>query len=200
MKPMNRLIASIVLAAAAPLSLQGCAPAVVGGTAVGITVLHDRREASAVVEDQKIELKALATISEDSSLSEHSSVGVTSYNLVVLLTGTAETAEVKGRIVGIVEGYSSVRRVLDEIAIAPRPGISEKSNDVYLTSRVKLSLFDLELPDFDPTRIKVVTENKVVYLMGLVTAEEAAAVVKRTRYVHGVKRVVKIFEYIQPQS
>lgn len=197
---MKRTIAIIALAATLPVALHGCGPAVVGGAAVGASVLYDRRGGAVVVEDQKIQLKALATISEDTSLGEHSSVGVTCYNKVVLLTGTAETEEIKRQIVDIVRGYPQVVRVVDEIAIAPRPGIDKESRDVYLTSRVKLSLFELKLPKFDPSRVKVVTDAEVVYLMGLVTAAEAAAVVEQVRYVPGVKRVVKIFEYIEPQS
>jgi osmotically-inducible protein OsmY len=85
---------------------------------------------------------------------------------------------------------------VNEIRIIDNPTLLSTGRDVYLTSRVKLSLFDLGLPDFDPSRVKVVTERNVVYLMGLVTPEEAAAVVEKVRYVRGVKRVVKIFEYI----
>lgn len=197
---MKRMIGIIALAATLPVALPACAPAFIGGTAVGVSVIHDRRDSATVIEDQKIELQALSKISEDKSLGEHSSVGVTSYNRVVLLTGTAETEDVKNRIGAILRGYPQVVRIVDEIAIAPRPSLQQESNDAFLTSRAKLSLFELSFPDFDPSRIKVVTDHEVVYLMGLVTAEEAAAVVKQVRYVPGIKRVVKIFDYIQPQS
>ena len=70
------------------------------------------------------------------------------------------------------------------------------AHDAYLTAKVKLELLNISLPSFDPTRVKVVTELNVVYLMGLVTQEEAAAVVEKARYIKGVERVVKIFEYI----
>ncbi len=188
------LIYTVILIA--PLLLQACAPAVVGGAAVGVSVLHDRRPSEVVLADEKTELAIHAAIGEDKTLQEHCSVGVTSYNRVVLLTGQADTAAVSERIREIAAGKPKVRRVVNEIQLADDPSLLSTGHDVYLTSRVKLSLFDLDLPDFDPTRVKVVTEQDVVYLMGLVTKEEAAAVVEKVRFVRGVKRVVKVFEYI----
>lgn len=201
MNSMKRLIAVIALAAVPPALLQGCAPVVIGGTAVGVSVLHDRRDPATVLDDKNIVFKIHGRISGDKSLGEHASVGVTSYNRVVLLTGRAETPEIKARIAAVAKDAPKVKRVVDEVRIAPRSSLGEESNDAYLTSQVKLALFSIEIADFDPTRIKVVTDHRVVYLMGLVTAEEAAAAVEQARYVKGVKRVVRLFEhYIQPES
>jgi len=190
---------SLSLLLALPL-LQGCGPAFVGGAAMGVSILHDRREAGIVLTDEKIELKAMAKISEEPSLAEHSGVSITSYNQVALLTGQADSPQVKQGIADLVAGFPEVKRVIDEVEVAPRASLRNESHDAYITSRVKLALFDLELPDFDPSRVKVVTEQDVVYLMGLVTEQEAHAVVEKVRYVNGVKRVVKIFEYIAAKS
>jgi len=190
----NKTIFSLVLLL--PLLLQACAPVVVGGAAVGVSVLHDRRPAEVVLADEKTELGILAAIGEDKSLYQHSSVGITSYNRVVLLTGQADSPKVSGRIRDIADNSPEVRRVVNEIQVADNANPLSSGHDIYLTSRVKLALFDLDLPNFDPSRVKVVTEQDVVYLMGLLTPDEAAAVVEKVRYVDGVKRVVKIFEQI----
>lgn len=182
------------------LVLQGCGAAVVGGAAVGVSVIHDRRSAGTVLDDEKIEMQTRGRISEDKALAEHSSVGITSYNKVVLLTGQTNTEQAKTRIEDLTRKVPLVQRVVNEIQILPTAGLTDEGEDAYITSKVKLALFDLKIEDFDPTRVKVVTEQNVVYLMGLVTEEEATAVVEKVRYVNGVKRVVKIFEYIQPQS
>ena len=176
--------------------LQGCAPAVVGGAAVGASMVHDRRTAGVAVEDQDIEFKALHMKLQDEALRDHTTVSATSYNMVVLLTGQAETAELRDRYSDMVSRIARVRRVVNEITVGPTASLAARSNDSYLTSRVKVRLFDVKIPDFDPTRVKVVTEQGVVYLMGLLTQQEADAVVEKVRYVRGVKRVVKIFEYI----
>ncbi len=197
MKPtISQLLPLLLL----PLLIQACAPVVVGGAAVGASMLHDRRDSMRILDDEKTELQILATIGEDQELSEHSSIGVTSYNGTVLLTGQVRDEALRTRITDIAHKQSKTVRVVDETTIGARLSLANDSNDAYLTSRVKLVLFELELPDLDPTRIKVVTENEVVYLMGLVTQEEAAAVVEKARFVRGVERVVKIFEYIQPPA
>jgi osmotically-inducible protein OsmY len=190
----------LTLAAALAVSATGCAPALFGGAAVGASVIHDRRSSATVLEDQNIELAAYGKISDVEALSGHSRVSVTSYNRVVLLTGQADTAEVKSRVADLVAKLPEVRRVVDEVTVGPRASLQSETQDAYVTSRVKIALFDIELPGFDPTRVKVVTEEGVVFLMGLLTEQEAAAVVEKVRYVDGVKRVVKIFEYVEPSS
>lgn len=194
MKQIATLIASALLL----LLLQGCASAVlVGGTATGGTVAHDRRSAGAALDDQIIELKVLTQLQQDQELSRHSSVSATSYNHVVLLTGQAENEHYRDRFHRSVADVPKVRKVIDEVQIAPGTSISESSQDAYLTSKVKLELFSIKLEGFDPSRVKVVTERGTVYLMGLLTAQEASAVVEMVRYIRGVKKVVKVFEYIQ---
>ena len=186
----------IIIALLPVLLLQACAPVVVGGAAVGASVLHDRRPAKVVLTDEQNELRVYSRIGEEQELAEQTSVGVTSYNAVVLLTGQAQTPRQKARVEEIAAAVPDVKRVVNEIQISNGASLVSESHDVYLTSRVKLALFDLDLPDFDPTRVKVVTEQDVVFLMGLVTPQEADAVVEKVRYVDGVKRVVKVFEYL----
>ena len=67
-------------------------------------------------------------------------------------------------------------------------------NDAWITSKVKTRLaFNGDAP---ASRTKVVTENGVVYLFGLLTREEADAVVAQVQKVYGVQKIVKIIEYI----
>ncbi len=89
-----------------------------------------------------------------------------------------------------------VKRVINEIEIGPKSSIREDANDSWITSKGKLELFEIKLPGFDPTRVKITTQRGVVYLMGRVTQQEADATVEKIRFLRGVKRVVKIFEYI----
>ena len=64
-------------------------------------------------------------------------------------------------------------------------------------AKAKSSLLQVGgMPDFDPSRVKVVTERGVVYLMGLINEQEGDAVTSTVRRVNGVQRVVKLFEYI----
>jgi osmotically-inducible protein OsmY len=86
--------------------------------------------------------------------------------------------------------------VFNEVTIGAESTWGEATSDAYLTSRVKVALFNVGIEGFDPTRVHVTSSLGSVYLMGLLTPTEADAVTEKTRYVSGVKKVVKLFEYI----
>ncbi len=175
--------------------LAGCAPAViVGGGAV--SAAHDRRTLGSFVEDQNIELKAYEAIAKDQDLKKQSHIAVTSYNGVVLLSGQTPSAELRAKAEARVRSISKVKKVHNELSIAAPSSLGARSNDTWVTSKVKTSLLKVKgHKDFDPTRVKVVTENGTVYLMGILKPAEATDVVDVVRQVGGVQRVVKIFEY-----
>ncbi len=192
---MTRLICLLVIAALGQ-QLYGCTTAAVGGAATGVAVIHDRRTAATVLEDQGIELKAMKLLYDHPEIRDHSNISITSYNLKVLLTGEADTREVSDRFADLVSRIQRVERVHNEIVVGPSGTLLDQSNDAYLTAKVKYALLKIKAKGFDPTRVKVVTSQGTVFLMGLISRREADMVVEKVRFVSGVKRVVKVFEYI----
>ena len=180
--------------------LQGCGPAVVAAVVVGASAIHDRRSATTVIEDQQIELQGMTQKFQNEDIRSGSQIAVTSYNNIVLLTGQADSEEISGKFADVMSRQPKVRKVINEVTVGPRASLSRQSQDAMLTSQVKAALLNVDVPGFDPTRVKVVTESAVVYLMGLVTPAEAEAVVEKARYVRGVEKVVKVFEYIDPSA
>ncbi len=189
----------LALILATPL-LGGCAPLVLGGAAAGAMVAHDRRGYSAYLEDQEIEVRAMSALAESPELRGRASISVTSYNRKVLMVGQADSEALKQQAAEIVSQLPKVERVIDELTVGPPIGLQRQAEDPYLTSRAKLALSNINMPGFDVTRVKVVTEDGVVYLMGLVTQEEGDAAAEKVRFVPGVVRVVKLFEYIEPKA
>jgi osmotically-inducible protein OsmY len=115
---------------------------------------------------------------------------------VVLLVGQAPTEELRSRTESIVTGINKVRLVHNEMTIAAPSSLATRSSDTITTSKVKTSILGVtEDDDSLGLRTKVVTENGIVYLMGLLSRQEADAVTNATRQVGGVQRVVKLFEY-----
>ncbi len=194
---LKAILASAILTLTTIGLLQGCAATAVGGVAAGGAVAHDRRTAGTVVDDQGIEFKAMQMMNQHPELNDHSSISVTSYNYTLLLTGDAENSEISKRYARMVSEIPKVLRVVNEVAVGPNATLSEQSYDAYVTTKAILSLFDLDVPGFDPTRVKVLTQKRTVYLMGLVTREEGELVTEQVRNVDGVRRVVKVFEYIE---
>ena len=118
------------------------------------------------------------------------------YNMQVLLTGQAENMEIVERYRDRLMQIPRVRTVFNEVTVGAESTWGEATADTYLTSKVKVALFNVKLPGFDPTRVKVTSSLGAVYLMGLLSPTEADAVTEEVRFVSGVKRVVKLFEYI----
>ncbi len=192
MKQLFRLSTLLLLA----LLLGGCGAIVVGGAATGAGVVHDRRTSGVIVDDQAIKLKIMDFITKHADIAEHSDISVTSYNLKVLLAGTAENNDIRRRVADFAASLPRVTQVYDEVTLGPRLSLKIDTADAYLTAKIKAKLLGIELENFDPTRVKVVTVDGVVYLMGLLTAKEADTVVDLVRHVEGVKRVVKLFDLI----
>ena len=165
---------------------------IVGGAAAGGAMAADRRTSGIYVEDQNIELKALKKV--ETNLGEEARVSVTSYNRNVLLTGEVPADESKSKAETLIKEIENVRNITNEIAIGPKSTLSSRSNDTFITSKVKTKFVTEN--KFPANYVKVVTENSVVYLLGIVTKEEGDAAAEIASNVDGVTRVVKVFEYL----
>lgn len=176
--------------------LNGCVPLLVGGTAVGVSVAHDRRTTGTVMDDQTIELKIYDAL--ERQLPPGNRISTTSYNGAVLLTGEVVSEAMRQQAEQIARNLSQppVREVYNELVIGPPSPMSVQRNDALITTKVKTALFQIKIKDFDPSRVKVVTERGVVYLMGLVRRKEADAAADAASRVDGVRQVVTLFEYI----
>lgn len=184
-------------AALLALALSGCAGLLISGAATGISVVHDRRTTGTLVDDQTTEFKLFDRL--NAQLPPGNQISVNCYNGVVLLTGEVISEPVRqdaGRIAYQLN-EPPVRLVHNELVVAPPSSLSEQSSDALLSTKVKTALFQInQIPDFDPTRVMVVTACGVVYLMGLVRPVEADAATDVVSQVSGVRHVVTLFEYI----
>ena len=197
MKNIHFFKTLLICVLAAPL-LQGCFAVLAGGAVVGAHVAHDRRDVSTVVSDRNIQLTAVDTINRDKTLtSKDNNVKVVVYNGVMLLCGQVRSEELKREAQEKVQGLEGVKRVANEIEVTDTPqGFWRRRQDNTITARVKTAFLDLtSLPGFDPTRVNVTTSHHVVYMMGLVSHEEADAVTDVARDIGSVEKVVKLFEY-----
>ena len=124
-------------------------------------------------------------------------VNVTSYNNILLLSGEAPNEGIRARIEVMMKDIPKLRRIHNEIVIAAPSSMLTRTSDTWITTKVKTSLIGIDnLPGFDATRVKVVSENGTVFLMGIVKRDEADAATDAARRVSGVQRVVKLFEYL----
>lgn len=187
--------AALAAALVAASLLGGCVPMLIGGAAVGGSmVASDRRTTGTQVEDQAIEVKAANAVTE--LLVERAHVNVTSYNRLVLLTGEVPTAADKAAAEKAVAQIENVRSIVNDLAVMPNSSLSSRSNDSILTGKVKAAFVDAS--DLSVNTIKVVTERGVVFLMGRVTETEAKRAAEVARGVSGVQKVVRVFGIVTP--
>ncbi|MEO8487492.1 MAG: BON domain-containing protein [Betaproteobacteria bacterium] len=185
-------LARLALAAAltAPL-LSACAPILVVGAVSGAAlVATDRRSTGAQLDDTTIETKVASTL--DSRYGSRAHIATTSYNGMVLLSGESPDSAIAADAVAIARGTDRVRNVYNEIAIMPPTDLATRTNDSYTTSKVKARF--VESSKFSTTHVKVVTERGVVYLMGVVSRDEASAAAEIASTTSGAVRVVRLFE------
>jgi osmotically-inducible protein OsmY len=180
------------------LTMSGCAGLFVAGAATGAVASQDRRTVPAQLEDENIEIKSTTSLFENEDIWKDTNIDVISYNGVLLLIGQAPTATLKRRAKKEVESIPNIRKIYNQIRIAAPISFFARRNDELITSKVKSSMLFTE--DFPSSKIKVVTENSEVFLLGLVTESEANKAVEIARNVDGVSRVVKVFETIEPSE
>jgi osmotically-inducible protein OsmY len=189
----HRLVLTLTAAAALATALTACVPLVVGGAAVGAgLVATDRRTSGAQLDDQAIELRGAARIREIAN--DQMNVTVTSFNRQLLLTGTVANEADRRRVEASVQGVDNVRSVVNEVRVGEGRSFPTRSNDTFITGKVKASLLDAK--DVFANSFKVITDDGVVYLMGLATRRETDRATDIIRGVSGVQKVVRVVEVV----
>lgn len=179
------------------LFLSGCIPliiAAVGATAGG-AIIYDKRSSEVILQDQEISNQALSYLNSDVNLKGVARVSIATFNHVVLMVGQTESEELRQRAYDDVRKVHGVKRIYNQVQISPVLTTWDQSEDAWVTSKVKTVM--LAKKGLSSSQIKVVTENKIVYLMGLVTPNQAKLATESARSVSGVKKVVQVFEYDQ---
>lgn len=194
---MKRLAFSLTAAVVLSGTLAACVPLVVGGAVAGGSLLAiDRRTSGAQLEDEGIELRATSRVR--GTFGDRVHVNLTSYNRQVLLTGEVPTAQDKQQLGQLLLGVDNVSSVVNELAVMSPSSLSQRSNDAFVTGRIKAMLLDAR--DLQSNAFKVVTERSTVYLMGRVTQREADRATSVVRATPGVLKVIRVFEVISEQE
>ncbi|MES2956088.1 MAG: BON domain-containing protein [Pseudomonadota bacterium] len=195
-KPFKRLLLTACAVAVIGSSLTACFPLLIGGAAGGALVAMDRRTSGAQLEDEGIELRAMARLRDN--IGSRARVSVTSYNRQVLLTGEVLNENDKKLVEQVVSRVENVNGVVNELGVIDSPSLVQRSSDVLITGQVKALLIDAK--DLYASAFKVVTERGTVYLMGRVTQREADRATEIARGARGVQKVVRIFEVISEEE
>ncbi len=165
--------------------LSACVPVITKG--------DDRRTTGIYIEDGTIEDTAMSRIKEKYKDTVH--VNIASYNRMVLATGEVPSDTVKADITRIIGGVQNVKDINNELVIGPMATLSSRSGDAMITGSVK-SRFNESKDRMRADHVKVITENGIVYLLGMVTHSESEFATEIAATTKDVKKVVRVFEYL----
>ncbi len=184
-----------LLAIALCLGVSGCSSVLTATRDKPIDDDRGTRTIGSKIDDSLIETKAAVNIAKaNPDLDQNSHIVVASYNGVVLLAGQTPRADLKSLAEQSAAAVQRVKRVHNELQVLPPSSALARSNDSWLTTKIKTQMLtDSVIPG---SRIKVITENGIVYLLGLVTHQEANLATNKVQSVSGVQKIVKLFEYI----
>ncbi|QTF94043.1 BON domain-containing protein [Halomonas sp. BM-2019] len=186
------LLTPLLLAAA--LGLAGCAT-VTGVTHQGtIDENYGKRTVGTQVEDQNIETKIGHNLRRSDARLGDARINVDAYNGVVLLTGQVPSQELKEKASEVAREVRNVREVHNELSVAANLPASQRISDTWLNTRLRTNLAANDR--IDSGRIRVITENNTVYLMGIVNRGEADRIVEAVANAGGMQRIVKVFDYL----
>lgn len=177
--------------------LVGCVSAVLVAGAAGATlggaVIYDQRTYRTMNQDHNARSIIQYRLDNDPLLKGQSHITISVFNNVALLVGQAKTPKICDRAYQIVEKASHIRRTYNEITIGAPLSPVQQATDSWITSKVRTAM--LGKAGLHSSNLKVVTENKVVYLMGMVSPKQAAMAADVARRISGVEKVLKVFEY-----
>jgi osmotically-inducible protein OsmY len=186
-----RILFSVLI----PLSVSGCV-SILDATHEGpIEPNYGERTFGAVIDDNRIETTITVNLRKASPELRASHINVVSFNGVVLLVGQVQSPEDRETAAQVAHAVQNVRQVHNELTVSGAISLLARTNDSWLTTKIKTKfLFNSQL---DADRIKVVTEAGTVFLLGLVTREEADRAVEVARNTRGIQKIVRVFEYIE---
>ncbi|HCN46597.1 MAG TPA: phospholipid-binding protein [Pseudomonas sp.] len=177
------------------LSLSGCSSVITASREAPIDDDRGTRTLGSKIDDSLIETKVAVNVAKASvDLDKNSHIVVSSFNGVVLLAGQTPRADLKSLAEQTAGQVQKVKKVHNELQVLEPSSLLARNNDAWLTTKIKTQMLaDANIPG---SRIKIITENGIVYMLGLMTQAEANRATNLVQGVSGVQKIVKLFEYI----
>jgi osmotically-inducible protein OsmY len=158
-------------------------------------LVYNRHSIEKNLYDQYLTMQAYQTLYVDRHNFNNTNIVITTYNGEMLLIGQAPSLSQKQQAEVMVKRNSNIKKIYNLVEIRSPSSYLIRMSDSWITTKIKSKL--IASSDVDATKVKVVTENGVVYLLGTLESDQANAAVKIARQTGGVRQVVKIFSYVK---
>lgn len=175
------------------LTLSGCAKIIGVTTSEPIQINNNKRTLGTKINDNQIETVARVNLDKGGQQLKEANINIDSFNGIVLLTGQVPNEQARQQAGDIVGKINPVRQVHNELVVAPNHDFQSSSKDSWITTKIKTKLVASSIQS---RRVRIITEARTVYLMGLVSRYEADRITDSAKNTRGVAQVVKVFEYV----
>lgn len=176
------------------LALSGCSSIMTATTDKPITPDPSERTVGTVLDDNRLETIAKVNINKAHAGLANAHVNVDAHNGIVLLTGQVPNTMLRDLATETVRQLPKAREVFNELQITNNTSLITRSNDSWLCTKVKAQLMSNK--SINSGNIQVICEDSAIYLMGMLTRDQATRAADSVRLVAGVKKVVKAVEYL----
>ena len=173
-------------------TLQGCAGLIVAGAVSGAVMLNDERSLKTQLDDTNADFKISAALDKNKDIKEHAHIRAITVNRKILVVGQAPNSQLRDRAINIIADLKLGDKIYNQIRIGSPTGFTTRSNDTWITTKVKGRMLNHD--GLDITRIKVVTENGEVFLLGVIAENQADLAVDVARHTSGVRKVIRVFD------
>ena len=157
---------------------------------------EEKRTPGDIIDDNALEFVIEREIKASDEGFKGAHLVTTVYDGLVLLLGEVPSAALKEKATEVTESLYKVDpdKVYNYLTVGGPISLLARTNDSYISGKVKTRLMTArEVP---ASKVKVVTQNGVVYLLGKIPPNDAELVVAETRKTFGVQKIVKVFDYL----
>ncbi|WGW00809.1 BON domain-containing protein [Vibrio sp. YMD68] len=175
------------------ISLSGCAGVFVAGAATTATIITDTRSTKEIWNDNNIEFE-VAGLGNKAPFRGQLRVTASSHNGTVVLMGQAKTQSDLDAFIAEAKQLKGVTTLHNQVRINEPLSVTAISNDSWITTKVKSAL--LTNTELNGIKVKVITEDKEVFLLGYVSPHHADIATEVARNISGVKQVIRAFQNV----
>lgn len=176
------------------LSLSGCTKFLSATHKSPVYQDPGQRSRGEKIDDVQIKRHLKVNIDKADPKLKASNINVESYNGIVLLTGEVPNQQLREVAGAIARDMAAVRQVNNALQIASKSTFFSRTNDNWITTKITGKIVKDKLIEIN--RVKIIVENRVVYIMGLLTEKEATNIAEAARTTKGVRRVVRAVELV----
>jgi osmotically-inducible protein OsmY len=158
----------------------------------GASLVYNRHNIYKQVDDYKLAMDVNNSLFADKLFKQKGcALDIAAFNGDLLIAGHLPKESLRTLLAERLKAISGYRELFIQVAI--NKSLGSGLEDTWITAKIRSRM--IADADIDPAMFKIITSDRIVYVMGDVKPEEAKRVLNISRNTDGVVRVVKLLRY-----